>query len=716
MTRHTVANRSCARSGATAVISSLITLLPAPLLAQEQGGGEGKLAEVVVTAQKKEESLQSAAVAVTAVSGSDIAASGIKDPIEIQNSLPAVTFQVANTPVMVIRGVGTYNNQPGVDSAVAYTVDGTYLSHHPALMPVLFDLERVEAVRGPQGTLYGRNSNGGALNITTARPVLGEFRASAAVTAGNYSAVGSELMLNAPIGDKSALRVALANDKHDAYFDDGSQGADNYAGRARWLFQPSDNFDVLATVDYAKKHHQGQGSSYCPPNSAYAACATVPNDPYAGYGGDQSHSHFNVKNSGAYAEMNLRTDPGVLTSITNYRDYEIDNTWVWDFVEYTPDNTNHFFTQEFRFASPSSSPQDLNWVVGAFYSHESLTAVEAYDFFDTPALRFRWTDASATSKAVFGQLTVPVSSTFRVIGGLRYTDERKTQFGSATTFDVTGTIPTTVATGGSNKEQRVTWKFGVDYDAAEDVLLYASASNGFKSGGVNQVPPGLGLTAVYNPEKITAFQAGMKSRFLNQRLQLNTEAFYYDYKGYQQYSQEADPSGFFPAVFFITVDSQNATFYGAELEATALVGSSGQFDLGVTALHARFDEFVVGSINNTGHEVQGAPDFSLNAGYQHTFDLASGSQVRARITSSYVDGHYVANNNARGSFQSAYTKTGVDVSFTSADRSWTVTAFGRNLEDEAVMASYADPISRGGDIGFLEAPRTYGLTVNWSLR
>ncbi len=701
---------------AIASFCSIAALISPPLLAQEAADADNKLVEVVVTAQKKEENLQKAAVAITALSGSDLEASGIKDPIEIRNSLPAVSFQVANTPVMVIRGVGTYNNQPGVDSAVAYTVDGTYLSHHPALMPILFDLERVESVRGPQGTLYGRNANGGALNITTARPVLGEMRASAAITAGNYSALGSQLMLNAPIGDKSALRLSVANDEHDPYFDDGSQGAENYAGRARWLFEPSERFDLLVTADYAKKDHQGQGSSYCPPNSTYAACATVTEDPYVGYGGDQSRAHFRLTNSGAYAEMNWRMAPGVLTSITNYRDYEVDNTWVWDFVEYTPDNTNEFFTQEIRFASPTESEQALDWVIGAFYSHESLTAVEAYDFFGIPSLRFRWDDASATSKAIFGQVTYPVSTAFRLIGGLRYTDERKTQFGSATTFDVTGTIPTTVDTGGSNEEQRVTWKVGLDYDVAEDVLLYASASNGFKSGGVNQVPPGLGLTASYNPEEILAYQTGIKSRFLDQRLQLNAEAFYYDYEGYQQYSQEADTTGAFPAVFFITVDSQKATLYGAELEATALVGDAGQLDIGISALHARFDEFVVGSIDNTGHEIQGAPPFTFNAAYQHSFGLANGGQLRARIFSSYVDGHYVANNNARGSFQSAYSKTGLDVSFTSASRAWVVTAFARNLEDEAVMASYADPISRGGDIGFLEAPRTYGVTASWSLR
>jgi iron complex outermembrane receptor protein len=698
-----------------ALATCLATMLPAPLLAQ--GSGEdGKLVEVVVTAQKKEQSLQDAAVAVTPVAGTDLSATGLKDPIEIQNSLPAVSFQVANTPVMVIRGVGTYNNQPGVDSAVAYTIDSTYLSHHPALMPIFFDIERVESVRGPQGTLYGRNSNGGALNIATNRPQLEKFGASVAATVGNYGAIGTEVMLNAPVGGTSALRVAVATDNHDPYFDDGSQGADNYAGRIRWLIEPSERFDFLATVDYAKKKHLGQGSSYCPPNSAIPACATVTDDAYQGFGGDLSNAIFQIENFGAYAEMNFRTDRGTVTSITNYREYEIENTWVWDFVEYTPDNSNDFFTQEIRFANDANPKDGIDWVVGAFYSRENLEAVEAYDFFGIPSLRFRWDDASATSKAIFGQVTWPLAARTRLIAGLRYTDENKEQFGSATTFDVTGTIPTTVATGGVNDEERVTWKAGIDFDVTDSSLLYASASNGFKSGGVNQVPPGLGLTASYNPEEILAWQLGLKSRFLNERLQLNTEVFYYDYEGYQQYSQEADTTGVFPAVFFITVDSQKATFYGGEVETTALISDNGQLDLSLTLLDATFDEFVVGSIDNTGNEVQGAPDVTFSAGYQHRFDLANGGEVRARLASQYVAGHYTANNNARGSYQSAYTRTGLDLSYTSQAKAWTITAFVRNLEDEAVLASYADPISRPGDIGFLQAPRTYGLTVNWSLR
>ena len=223
------------------------------------------------------------------------------------------------------------------------------------------------------------------------------------------------------------------------------------------------------------------------------------------------------------------------------------------------------------------------------------------------------------------------------------------------------------------------------------------------------------MSETYEPEKITAYQFGSKNQLMNDRMRLNAEFFYYDYKGYQQYSQEADPTGFFPAVFFITVASQKATFYGGEAEASFLVSDAGKLDLSATYLHAKFDKFVVGSVNNTGNEVQGAPEYTFGGTYEHAFNLSNGSEIRAQVHSQYVAGHYVANNNAPGSYQDGYSRTGINVSYSTPNRAWTVTAFVRNLENNAVMASYADPISRGGDIGFLQAPRTWGATVKWSM-
>jgi len=142
-----------------------------------------------------------------------------------------------------------------------------------------------------------------------------------------------------------------------------------------------------------------------------------------------------------------------------------------------------------RLASNAKGPGGIDWVIGAFYSMEWINALEAYDFFGLPSLRFRWNDATSSSHAIFGQVNYPFNDSFKVTAGLRYTDELKSQFGSATVYDATGTIPTTVATGASLNQGRVTGKFGLEYKVAPESMLYASVSNGFKSGGVNQVPP-----------------------------------------------------------------------------------------------------------------------------------------------------------------------------------------------------------------------------------
>jgi iron complex outermembrane receptor protein len=675
------------------------------------------LEEVIVTAQKKEESLQDAPVSVSVLSGADIAAGAIKDPTGVQSKLPGIEFQYANEPVLVIRGVGTYNNQPGVDSAVAYVEDGTYLSHTAALTPILFDIQSIEAVRGPQGTLYGRNSNGGALSITTNKPVLDSWQASASLTAGNYGDVGSQLVLNAPIASTAAVRVAFATDNHEGYFADGSQGANDFAGRLRFLYEPSDALNVLVTADDARQHSLGQGSDYCPENSGYPACASVnKSDPYAGYGPGHQTGHYMVDNAGIYAEINYRMDWATLTSISNYRRYGLETLWVWDYVDYEPDSDNKFFTQEIRLASNSKAPGALDWVVGAYYSMEWFNALESYNFFDLPSLRFRWNDATSTSRAVFAQVDYPIDESLKVTAGLRYTNEVKSQFGSATVYDATGTIPTTVATGAALNQGRVTGKFGLEYNLTAQSMLYASISNGFKSGGVNQVPPGIGLTQIYQPETVVAYQAGSKNRYDEDRIQLNAEAFYYDYKGYQQYTQESDPTHHFPSVFFITEASQKATFYGGEAEASFLVSSAGQLDLSVTGLHAVFDQFVVGAIDNTGHAVQGAPKYTVGAAYQHTVNCPGGGSLRGRLGTQVLAGHFIANENTPGSYQDTYSTTDATLTYTTPGRSWTLTAFARNLENRAIIESYADPISRGGDIGFLQAPRTWGATVSWTLR
>lgn len=684
--------------------------------ARAQGAANEGLQEITVTARKVTENLQDANVSITVVSGDALADDGIKDLLDLESQLPGVRFSESGLSSILIRGVGTVNNQPGVDSAVLYSQDGTYLSHLQALPPMMFDIERIEVVRGPQGTLYGRNSNGGSLNIITSRPVLNELRASAGATVGNYDAIDTNLVLNIPAGEKVAFRAAVATDRSDPYFADGSEGTDNWAARVRMLVAPTENLDILGTIEYSKIDDTGVGISYCPPRSDKPACAGYPWRPYAGFGapgtfgtpGGQSGENPNYltrDNYGAYVELNYRIGWGTLTSLSNYHKYDMSNRYVWDYAtDYRPIHKDEFYTQEVRLASNADSR--VAWVTGLFYAKEKLNTLESFDYRQVPGVRLRIPDGSVESQAVFGEVTYPVNDALSFVGGVRYTYERKDTPGLSTAYDVTGTIPTTVETGDTPlTEKRPTWKGGVRYQVAPESLLYGTVTTGFKSGGVNQVPAGIGLVEVYGPEKILAYQLGSKNRFFGNRLQLNGEAFYYQYDNYQAITTARDPRGFFPGSFFTTINVQNAKFYGAEFESSARVLEGGQFDLAFTLLHA---EFELGT-NKPGN----APKYTIAAAYQHIFGFSNGGELRAKIDSQYVPGNFTSNSNFAASYQEAYTRSGANLTYTLPGRAWKLGVFVLNLEDKAVIRQGQTPTSRPGDNAFLMPPRQYGASFEY---
>lgn len=697
----------------TVSLAGLTAAFSAP--SQAQGAGEG-LQEITVTARKVTENLQDANVSITVVSGDALAEDGIKDLLDLESQLPGVRFSESGLSSILIRGIGTVNNQPGVDSAVLYSQDGTYMSHLQALPPMMFDIERIEVVRGPQGTLYGRNSNGGSLNIITRRPVLNEFQASGGVTLGNFDSIDTNAMVNVPLGEKVALRAAVATDKGDPYFDDGSEGTDNWAARVRMLVAPSDNLDIVGTLEFSRIDDTGVGISYCPPRSDKPACEGYPWRPYAGFGAPgtfgtpegqsgENPNYLTRDNYSAYLELNYRTSWSTLTSLTNYHKYDMSNRYVWDYAtDYRPIHKDKFYTQEIRLASTPDAK--FSWVTGLFYAKEKLNTLEYFDYNQLPGVRLRIPNGTVESEAIFGEVTYPVTPALSLVAGARYTYERKDTPGLSTAYDSTGTIPTTVETGDTPlTEKRPTWKGGFTWKVAPDSMIYATVSNGFKSGGVNQVPAGLGLVEVYGPEKILAYQLGSKNRFFNNRLQLNGEAFYYEYDNYQAITTARDPRGFFPGNFFTTINVQNALFYGAEFESSARVLDSGQFDLALTLLHA---EFELGS-NRPGN----APKYTIAAAYQHIFSFANGGELTAKINSQYVPGNYTSNNNFAASWQEAYTRTGANLTYTLPGGAWRIGAFVLNLEDKAVIRQGQLPTSRPGDNAFLMPPRQYGVSFQY---
>jgi iron complex outermembrane recepter protein len=699
-------------------------LLPAVAAGQQapaDPNSGAQLSEVIITARKTSEDLQHAPIAVTTVGAEEIARSGVKNPTDLQWQLPAVEFQTAQSvPDVFIRGVGTYNLQAGVDSAIAFSIDGIYLAHPSAYPPVLVDIAQVEEVRGPQGTLYGRNSNGGGISFTTNKPVIGQWDAEAGISTGSYSALGSNFMINVPLTDTLATRFAIGTDRHDGYYANGYDQANNYTARWRTLWQPLDNLEFIATLDRSRVKDNGYtvdacapAGNLCPPGSSFK--------PWTGIGPRNPFDFDHIDTWGTYLEANLKLSWGTITSLTSYRNSDwrssITDT-VGDAVPaYTPQgalnpldmNTGftqgedaRLTTQELRIASPAGST--WNWIFGGYYSRERSPYAESlisngFAFFTTTPL------LSDDSKAVFGQLTYPIFTGLRITGGLRYTNESK----SASQIEG-GTVVSP-----SDKESKVTWKAGLEYDLTPKSLLYGSVSTGFKSGGVSEVPDFPGSSQTYGPETITAYQFGNKNRFWSDRIQVNYELFYYDYKGFQTLNVLTDPTGTFPGLFFETLNSQKSEMYGGEIETTFALTAHDRLSISPTFLHARFIEFNVGGVDYNGNHIEAAGPYTVAGTYQHEFVLPASNKIIAKASTELVGGHYMDNGNAAGSYQPTYTRTTLDLTYEDGGGHWSASAYVRNLENTGVIAFYTGTTLGIPDTVDLYPPRTYGLSVRWHL-
>jgi len=691
----------------------LLVLVPVAAAAQQAQTDTEGLGEVIITARKTSEDLQRAAIAVTTVSSEEIERSGIKDPTDLQWRMPAVEFQSATSvPAIFIRGVGTYNLQAGVDSAVAFSIDGIYLAHAQSYPPVLIDIAQVESVRGPQGTLYGRNSNGGAISFVTNKPRLGQWDAEAGVTTGNYSALGTEGELNIPLGGKLATRVAFGTDRHDPYYTNGYDDANNFTGRWRLLYQPLDNLEIIATADKSRIKNQGSTYDRCPPRSDYPVCGPGSWRPWTGIGPRDPGDFNRIDTWGAYLEANLTLGWGTITSLTSYRNSDWNSRQILtvgpDTNGFTQGETARLTTQELRISSPANSR--VNWIVGGYYSRERTPYREALinngvAFFTTNPFLI------ADSKAVFGQLTYPIVEGLRVTGGLRFTNEKKEAEEEVNTVGGTASVPLHP----SAEINKVTWKGGVEYDVAPHSMLYGSVSTGFKSGGVNEVPNTPDFSQTYHPETITAYQAGSKNRFLSDRLQVNFEAFYYDYKGFQTLQGLTDPTGQYPGLFLETANSDKATMYGGELETTWAITPHDRLSISPTFLHAKFDHFVVGGTDLSGHHIEAAGPYTVSGAYNHTFVLPGSSRLIADVNTELVGGHYMDNGNSAGSYQPTYTRTTANLTYEDAGGHWSATAFVRNIENTAVIMVWGSAFIGTADLAAVYPPRTYGVSVRWHL-
>jgi iron complex outermembrane recepter protein len=733
--------------------------------AAEAGGAEtGGLQEIVVTAQRRSESLQHAAIAVTAISADLLTKESVTTAADLTSVVPGLqASNQAGFTAFYIRGIGSVAYNAYTEPADGFNLDGVYVSRPNGVNGQFFDVERVEVLKGPQGTLYGRNATGGAINLITRPAELGEFNGYAGVQFGNYGERLLTGVLNVPFGDRTAARLAAQTEDHDGYFQDGTDDAKSRSARFSLQSQLTSDLSVKVMSDYSHIGGKGGGAALLPLGTTpvrgglgdpavTALYLNAPANSFIFPGAitplPQDQSKMDVQTAGVMSEITLNTALGKLTVIPAWRQLKDDNLytpegfWV---IEQTTENQRSF---EVRLASDDDRP--LRYVLGGYYFDEHA------QFFLEPDSQFVGVvqergNISTHTAAAFSQLTYELTPTFRATGGLRFTWERKSLDGT------TGTSPPAVFTSGPNLNPlvvvpatpsitmdanrtfySVTWKGGFEWDVGPQSLLYANVSTGFKAGGFFFAS----TNNSYDPEKVLSYAIGSKNRFFDNKLQLNAEAFLMKYTDQQLAHLGYVEGDAGPVAGFPTLNVGRSTISGFEAEVQYLPIDTLLLGLQLNFVHSRYDRFVyttpdlspllglhagavapasgcayslaAGSytVDCSGRQMYQSPEWTLAANIQKTFELGNGASIVPEIRSYYESARWMSDSFLPVTQVGGDARTDATLTYNAPRSVWNVTLYVNNLADKNAVANVFPndvyPIFSAVP-ATLRPPRTFGV-------
>ncbi len=766
---HNLQYRNWQRIKASLLLGLAPTLAFSPMAVQAQSASGPQLEEVRVTARQIEENLQDVPVAVTVFSEEQIERTFAQNLKEFGAYAPNVSIGTVpgfNAASIAIRGVSTGDIPASFEPAVTIAVDGFYLGHYQASLLDMFDIQQIEILRGPQGTLFGKNTIGGVVNVTTRRP-SGEFGVQGKVRAGNEGRLDVMGAVDIPLmQDTLSARIAIQNFDFDGFYEntydgDDAGGQDLLSARVKLLWTPTDTFEALLTYENIDDESDTpmviNTTTSDDPNGYYGGDAFYALYPGRGAGGPanrplgdpfktglvppKEHIPLTILNApdttgheedtnGLYLNVNWDIFGGTLTSITGYRevnsdyynDYFGEPLAVYATIRVVDRET---FSQEFRFAQQATD--NLNYVVGLYYQdnqydYENYTSLGP----DHPGtLAGNWgpeglplyADGSqdAEAYAVFAEGNYNVTDSLRITLGARYSDEEKD-------FDLLPLgFPEEGRAVANDSWDDVTYRAGIDYALGDNMMAYFTYATGFKSGGFNeQAGSTIGAEAPYDPEEADSFELGLKSDLFNNTLRLNVAAFYVEYSDLQL--DGVIPIDQAPGQESRVTNAAEVNAYGVEADMLWLITDHLTIDGTVGYLDSEYDEFdcdlpgdgVAGLVDCTDLDVKRSPEWTGSLGATFNLPLERwGGGLDFNVNGTYTDEFYNDVPNTVASMHEDVWLLNSSISYTTDDRNIRVSVFGRNLTDEEYQTSGLG-VANLWSFSTYGNPQTYGIEVDVS--
>ena len=719
-------NHSAVVAGAGFVLSALAVAVPQVAFSQSSA-----LEEVIVTAERRAQDAQDVPIALTIIGSSEISPSGISSISDVALKTPNLTFTQFNIgePQLFLRGLGTTIDSAGADPTVSVFIDDVYVGRSAGATSDLYDLERIEVLRGPQGTLYGRNVTGGAISIVTKRP-SNEFEAKLGVTVGNYGLTVLRGLVDGPIGDNLAGNLSFSKRDRDGYAYSNRSGqelddADNFSLRGKLLWDISDNTELLLGFDYSTDDNNGQCRNLTkldnPAGDHNAGGVFVPvlkqikadtnsEDPRTCAMTIEQYAERDVFGLSARLQMEF-TNGLSLTSITAYR--ELEYSWLQELggldsppnllsVEDNEGDDADQISQEFRLTKDGDR---LFWVAGAYYFKENVDRFANVPIFFGPGspvapgalLDRSWLQsATNTSMALFGQVVWSMTDALALTLGGRHTWDEKEMDNAY--YSSPGNEVYNFK-GLEESWDEFTPRVTVDWQVTDDHMLFATWSKGYKSGVfISQNTTAALAETPLEPEEATNMEIGAKTRWFDNRLQFNLVYFDLENENQQLFRLEN---------FTLVSENFGTESSGIELDFIAALGKN----LTLSGMYASLDAEIVGG-QFAGNVAPRSPDYKYSVALNYNAALGNGAILDFDASVSYSDNWYMEATNQGVSYMDDYSIVDASVRYTSSGGNWEVTLWGKNLSDELVT-SHSIVSSFGGSVELFAPPRTYGVTANY---